>query len=190
MWNRNVHISILNGVFWDMKLVHCGMCEIALLIWLVSSYLSCNVNSVMHLKKNTWIKLFMQNVFTVVLKFFTTDIEYQFFQRSWHNFDIWCVTVTLVHSGHALNHPQTHRNWFTESNSFFSDFWTVECFNASSHICVYLNSRKPLLRCVKKAKRSQIHLYFCDVTQQSSLFTTKYFLFTVIVSQAKASCHV
>ena len=71
MWNRNVHISILNGVLWDMKLVHRGICEIALLVWLVSSYLSCNVNSVMHLEKNTWIKLFMQNGFRVVLKFFT-----------------------------------------------------------------------------------------------------------------------
>ena len=25
--NRNVHISVLNGALWDMKQVHCGICE-------------------------------------------------------------------------------------------------------------------------------------------------------------------
>ena len=31
--NRNVHISVLNGVLWDMKQVHCGVCEIA--YWMI-----------------------------------------------------------------------------------------------------------------------------------------------------------
>ena len=31
--NSNVHISVLNGVLWDMAPVHCGICEIALLHW-------------------------------------------------------------------------------------------------------------------------------------------------------------
>ena len=26
--NRNVHISVLNGALWDMKQVHCGICEL------------------------------------------------------------------------------------------------------------------------------------------------------------------
>ena len=30
--NRNVHISVLNGALWDMAYVHCGMCEIGLLL--------------------------------------------------------------------------------------------------------------------------------------------------------------
>ena len=30
--NRNEHISVLNGVFWDMGQVHCGVCEIDLLV--------------------------------------------------------------------------------------------------------------------------------------------------------------
>ena len=29
--NRNVHISVLNGAFWDMEQVHSGICEIGLL---------------------------------------------------------------------------------------------------------------------------------------------------------------
>ena len=29
--NRNVHIFVLNGLLWDMGLVHCGIYEIALL---------------------------------------------------------------------------------------------------------------------------------------------------------------
>ena len=29
--NRNVHISVLSGVLWDMGQVHCGICEIGLL---------------------------------------------------------------------------------------------------------------------------------------------------------------
>ena len=29
--NRNVHISVLNGVVWDMGQVHCGICETGLL---------------------------------------------------------------------------------------------------------------------------------------------------------------
>ena len=29
--NRNVHISVLNGVLWDMGQVQCGICEIVLL---------------------------------------------------------------------------------------------------------------------------------------------------------------
>ena len=28
--NRNVHISVLNGVLWDMGQLHCGICEICL----------------------------------------------------------------------------------------------------------------------------------------------------------------
>ena len=28
--NRNVHISVLNGVLWDMGQVHCGICEYCL----------------------------------------------------------------------------------------------------------------------------------------------------------------
>ena len=28
--NRNVTISVLNGVLWDMRLAHCGICEIDL----------------------------------------------------------------------------------------------------------------------------------------------------------------
>ena len=27
--NRYVHISVLNGVLWDMEQVHCGMCDIS-----------------------------------------------------------------------------------------------------------------------------------------------------------------
>ena len=30
--NRNVHISVLNGVLWDMEQVYCVICEIGLLI--------------------------------------------------------------------------------------------------------------------------------------------------------------
>ena len=26
--NRNVHISVLNGAFWDMEQVHSGICEL------------------------------------------------------------------------------------------------------------------------------------------------------------------
>ena len=26
--NRNAHISILNGAFWDKEQVHCGICEL------------------------------------------------------------------------------------------------------------------------------------------------------------------
>ena len=29
---RNVHISVLNGVLWDMGQVHCGICEIGPLL--------------------------------------------------------------------------------------------------------------------------------------------------------------
>ena len=29
--NRILHISVLNGVLWDMEKVHCGICENALL---------------------------------------------------------------------------------------------------------------------------------------------------------------
>ena len=29
--NRNVHISVLNGTFWDIEQVHCGICKIGLL---------------------------------------------------------------------------------------------------------------------------------------------------------------
>ena len=29
--DRNVHISVLNGVLWDMEHVQCGICEVALL---------------------------------------------------------------------------------------------------------------------------------------------------------------
>ena len=29
--NRNVHISVLNGVLWDTEQVHCGICDIGLL---------------------------------------------------------------------------------------------------------------------------------------------------------------
>ena len=129
MRNKKVHISILNGVLWDMELVHCGICEIALSIWSVSSYLSCNVNSVMHLEKNTWIKLFMQNDFTVVfLNFYRRHRFSVFPEVVTHNFYIWCVTVTLVHSGHAPNHPQTHPRLIYWKQYFFSDFWIVECF--------------------------------------------------------------
>ena len=52
MRNRNVHISILNGVLWDMELVHCGICEIALLMWLVSQ-LQCELSKASG--KNTWL---------------------------------------------------------------------------------------------------------------------------------------
>ena len=87
MRNRNVHISILNGVLWDMELVHCGICEIALLIWLVSSYLICNVNSVMHLEKILELS-FSCKMTSEVLKIFTSDIEYQFSRghdtQFWH----------------------------------------------------------------------------------------------------------
>ena len=30
--NINVHISVLNGVLWDMRQVHCGICEFGLLV--------------------------------------------------------------------------------------------------------------------------------------------------------------
>ena len=30
--NRNVHISVLNDVLWDMGQVHCGICELGLLL--------------------------------------------------------------------------------------------------------------------------------------------------------------
>ena len=30
--NRNVHISVLNGVLWDMEQVHSGIWEISLLV--------------------------------------------------------------------------------------------------------------------------------------------------------------
>ena len=30
--NRNVHISVLNGVLWDMEQIHWGICEIDLLL--------------------------------------------------------------------------------------------------------------------------------------------------------------
>ena len=32
--NRNVHISVLNGVLWDMEQVHCRVCEICVLLCL------------------------------------------------------------------------------------------------------------------------------------------------------------
>ena len=31
MQNRNVHISVLNSVLWDMVQVHCRICEVCLL---------------------------------------------------------------------------------------------------------------------------------------------------------------
>ena len=31
--NRNVHISVLNGVLWDMEQEHSGIYEIGLLFW-------------------------------------------------------------------------------------------------------------------------------------------------------------
>ena len=34
--NKNVCISVLNGVLWDMGLVHCGICGIGLLNLMVS----------------------------------------------------------------------------------------------------------------------------------------------------------
>ena len=128
MGNRNVHISILNGVLWHMELVHCGICEIALSIWLVSSYLSCNVNLVMHLEKNTWIKLFMPNDFTVVLKIFTADIEYKFFQRSWHTILTSDVSLSpwSIPDMHQVIHKHT-QDW-KQYYYFFSDYWIVECF--------------------------------------------------------------
>ena len=36
--NRNVHISVLNGVLWDMRRGHCGICEIRL--WLLFIFIS------------------------------------------------------------------------------------------------------------------------------------------------------
>ena len=149
MRNRNVHISILNGVLWDMELVHCGICEIALSIWLVSSNLSCNVNPEMHLEKNTWIKLFMQNDFTVVLKIFTADIEYQFFQRSWH------IIVTSDVSLSPWSIPDMHQiiHKHTEIDSpkailFFFYFWIVECF-------------KCIIRYMRLCQQSQATFVLC-----------------------------
>ena len=124
----------------------------------------------MHLEKNTWIKLFIQNDFTVVLKIFTADIEYQFFQRSWHTVLTSDVSLSpwSIPGMHQIIHKHT-RDWFTESNIiFFHTFELLNVSNASSHICGYVNSRKRLLRCVKKEKGSQIHLLFflrCDTTE-------------------------
>ena len=36
--NRNVQISVLNGVLWDRRQVHCAICEIGLL-FLPKSYI-------------------------------------------------------------------------------------------------------------------------------------------------------
>ena len=36
--NRNVHISVLNGVLWDMEQVHSGICEIGLLVTYENCY--------------------------------------------------------------------------------------------------------------------------------------------------------
>ena len=118
----------------------------------------CFINLI---KKNTWIKLFMQNDCTVVLKIFTADRISVFPEVVTHNFDIWCVTVTLVHSGHAPNHPHGHpRLIYWKQYYFFQTFELLNVSNASSHICGYGNNRKRLLRCVKKEKGSKIHLYF------------------------------
>ena len=105
------------GALWDF-------CEIALLIWLVSSYLSCNVNSVMHdyaSGKNTWIKLFMQNDFTVVLKIFTADIEYQFSRG--HDTQFWHL-MCHCHLGpfrtmHQITHKHTEIDLLKATVFFF-----------------------------------------------------------------------
>ena len=35
--NRNVHITVLNGALWDLGQVHCGICEIGLLLWCLNA---------------------------------------------------------------------------------------------------------------------------------------------------------
>ena len=48
--NRNVHISVLNGVLWDMRQLHCGICEFGLLdspyAYVVNCWCLCVHNNV------------------------------------------------------------------------------------------------------------------------------------------------
>ena len=85
---------------------------------------------------------------------FLPQTEYQFFQRSWH-------TILTSDVSLSPNHPHGHpRLIYWKQYYFFQTFELLNVSNASSHICGYGNSRKRLLRCVKKEKGSKIHLYF------------------------------
>ena len=68
------------GALWDL-----WDCSINLISFIISQ-LQCEVSNASG--KNTWIELFMQNDFTMVLHIFTADIEYQFSRghdtQFWH----------------------------------------------------------------------------------------------------------
>ena len=173
------------GALWDL-----WDCSISLISFIISQ-LQCELNNASG-KKILELSFSCKMASQWFLNFYHRHRISVFPEVMTHKFDIWCVTVTLVHYGHAPNHPQTHWDWFTESNSiFFQTFELLNVSNASSpHICVYVNSRKRLLRCVKKVKGSQIHLYFAMWHNRAHCSQLSIFLFTVIVSQAKVSCHV
>ena len=103
----------------------------------------------------------MQNGFTVILNFFTADIEYQFFQRSWHTILTSDVSLSpwSIRDMHQIIHRHTQID-LLKAIVFFSDFWIVECFKCIIPYMRLCQQSQRLLHCVKKEKGSQIHLYF------------------------------
>ena len=65
--NRNVHISVLNGSFWDIEQVNSGICEIGLLPWKL-------VNQKFNSKypRGQWVKIDPSSLWGIVVTYFTT----------------------------------------------------------------------------------------------------------------------
>ena len=132
----------------------------------------------------------MQNDLTMILKNFTIDIEYQFSRDHVIQFRyLMCHCQQIIY---------THQGRFTETNSMgFFSFQTFVIVKILNLINPYMHLHQQSLATIAlgyKRKRVTDPFLFCNVTQHSSasVFTARHLLnlFTIIVSQAKASCHV
>ena len=77
--NRNVHISVLNGAFWDMEQVHSGICELGLLY--CSSASEVMLNTLMlrqnrcHFADGIFKGIFLNENVWIVIKIFLKYIS-------------------------------------------------------------------------------------------------------------------